>query len=310
MNTLYLKYAVEVEKAGSITQAANNLFVSQPNLSKAVHELEESLGMPVFKRTSKGIVPTLKGSLFLKQARIILAQIENLEQFCKEGEEGRRAFAAAIPRESYIAKAAADFIAEAGPDERTEIRVFEADSIAIISGVAEGAFNLGIIRYDTAYEKYFLDLCEHRGLSCDMVWEFSPLAVMPKSHPLACNDKVTAVFLEPYTEIKFGDIQIPFIGEEKQTNSPPRAAKIIYINNRCSLYEILARVPDAYTLTSPLPEDYAASLGLVQRVCADIGRVYRDALVCTKDYSFSPLDKKFIDSLSRAKNQVAFTKYH
>ena len=54
MNTVLLQYAVEVEKTGSITQAAGNLYMDQPNLSKAIKTLEESLGAPIFKRTPKG----------------------------------------------------------------------------------------------------------------------------------------------------------------------------------------------------------------------------------------------------------------
>ena len=45
MNLLHLKYAVEIEKTGSITKAANNLFMGQPNLSKAIKELEYSAGL-------------------------------------------------------------------------------------------------------------------------------------------------------------------------------------------------------------------------------------------------------------------------
>ena len=41
MNTLHFKYAVEVEKTRSITQAADNLYMAQPNLSKAIRELED-----------------------------------------------------------------------------------------------------------------------------------------------------------------------------------------------------------------------------------------------------------------------------
>ena len=52
MNILHLKYAVEVEKTSSLNKAAENLFVSQPNLSRAVKELEESLGITIFRRTS------------------------------------------------------------------------------------------------------------------------------------------------------------------------------------------------------------------------------------------------------------------
>ena len=47
MNTLHLKYAVEVERTGSITQAAENLYMGQPNLSKAIMELEETLGFQI-----------------------------------------------------------------------------------------------------------------------------------------------------------------------------------------------------------------------------------------------------------------------
>ena len=63
-NILHLKYAVEVEKTGSISKAAENLYIAQPHLSKAIRELEGSLGAAIFNRTSKGVVPTKKGEGF------------------------------------------------------------------------------------------------------------------------------------------------------------------------------------------------------------------------------------------------------
>ena len=72
MNTLHFKYAVEVEQTRSITQAAENLYMAQPNLSKAIRELEENLGFTVFERTSRGVVPTRRGVEFLKLARGVL----------------------------------------------------------------------------------------------------------------------------------------------------------------------------------------------------------------------------------------------
>ena len=56
LNTLHFKYAIEVERTGSITQAAENLFMGQPNLSKAIMELEETLGFQIFQRTPKGVI--------------------------------------------------------------------------------------------------------------------------------------------------------------------------------------------------------------------------------------------------------------
>ena len=55
MNIQYLKYAIEVEKNKSISKAAKNLYMGQPNLSRAIKELEDSLGIIIFERKSKGI---------------------------------------------------------------------------------------------------------------------------------------------------------------------------------------------------------------------------------------------------------------
>ena len=83
MNTQHFKYALEVEKTGSITKAAENLFMGQPNLSKSIKELEDTLGIEIFKRTSRGVVPTDKGQEFLRYAKNILSQIEEMQSIFK-----------------------------------------------------------------------------------------------------------------------------------------------------------------------------------------------------------------------------------
>ena len=54
MNIQYLKYAVEVARIGSISRAAEELYIAQPNLSRAIKELEKDLGITIFDRNSKG----------------------------------------------------------------------------------------------------------------------------------------------------------------------------------------------------------------------------------------------------------------
>ena len=75
MNLQHLKYMVEVERVGSITKAAANLFMGQPNLSKAIKEVENEIGITVFKRSAKGVFPTEKGAEFLEYAKTILVQM-------------------------------------------------------------------------------------------------------------------------------------------------------------------------------------------------------------------------------------------
>ena len=79
MNLTYLKYVVEVARVRSITKAAQNLYMGQPNLSKAIRELERELGITIFRRTSKGVIPTPQGEEFLGYAQGILSQLDELE---------------------------------------------------------------------------------------------------------------------------------------------------------------------------------------------------------------------------------------
>ena len=86
MNIAHLKYAVEVEKTASITKAAENLFMGQPNLSRGIKELEETLGVKIFKRTSKGIVPTPQGEEFLATPRVFWHRSKKWSRFISRKE--------------------------------------------------------------------------------------------------------------------------------------------------------------------------------------------------------------------------------
>jgi len=115
-NLLQLKYAVEVEKTGSISKAAENLYMNQPNLSKSIRELEDDIGIAIFDRTAKGVVPTEKGREFLGYARSILAQVAEMEALYKPTDDRKIRFAVCAPRASYVSHALTDLIHALGPD--------------------------------------------------------------------------------------------------------------------------------------------------------------------------------------------------
>ena len=98
MNLSYLKYAVEVEKTGSITKAAQNFYMNQPHLSKIIRELERDLGCPIFDRTSRGMVPTRRGDEFLRYAKAILAQEEQIEALCVKNSERALEVSLSVPQ--------------------------------------------------------------------------------------------------------------------------------------------------------------------------------------------------------------------
>ena len=79
MNLLHVKYAVEIAKTKSISKAAQALYTTQPNLSRAIKELEQTLGITIFERTSSGIITTPEGEEFLEHTRGIISQLDEIE---------------------------------------------------------------------------------------------------------------------------------------------------------------------------------------------------------------------------------------
>ena len=151
MNLLHLKYAVEVSKTKSISKAAENLFMGQPNLSRAIRELEESLGIVIFERSTKGISVTEAGAEFLQYARRILSQVDEVEALYREGRSKKQRFSACVPRASYISAAFSSFARHIDRGHPAEIFYKETNSMRAIRNVESGDYNLGIVRYQTSF---------------------------------------------------------------------------------------------------------------------------------------------------------------
>ena len=164
MNLLHLKYALEVERTGSITQAAESLYMGQPNLSRALKELENTYGIVIFQRTSRGVVPTERGREFLASARQVVKQVEEMERKYRPGNSDYQSFSISVPRASYISQAFSAFVAALTSAPALELDFMETNSMLAISNVLEGKTNLAIIRYQMSYENYFLRFLEDKGL--------------------------------------------------------------------------------------------------------------------------------------------------
>lgn len=76
MTLQQLKYVVTVAETGTITEAAGKLYISQPSLTNAIHELEREMQIVIFNRTNKGISLSKEGDIFLGYARQVLEQAE------------------------------------------------------------------------------------------------------------------------------------------------------------------------------------------------------------------------------------------
>ena len=75
MNITELRYLVAIMKWGSVSAAAKQLYAAQPNVSKALKNLEEEYGIRIFERSSTGMIPTEQGRHFIEQAERVLREL-------------------------------------------------------------------------------------------------------------------------------------------------------------------------------------------------------------------------------------------
>lgn len=312
MNTILLQYALEVEKTGSITQAAHNLYMDQPNLSKAIKSLEESLGAPVFKRSPKGMVPTPKGKLFLEYARTILAQLEEMEAIYKPKNTAGLQFRISIPRASYISYAFSRFASKLDDSGGMDLWLKETNFSETLDDVLGKEYRLGIVRYRQNEERFLMQLLAERDLAYMQVWEYEPLVLMSREHPLARKEWITPADLEGFVEITHGDSGVLVShSEEKQQGGGdrPGPSKRIYVFERGSQFGLLSMDAKTYMWVSPLPKELTDRFGLVQRACKGAGRPQKDLLIYHRDYHLSSLDHQFLEELEAVREALAKEEY-
>ncbi|NLM12044.1 MAG: LysR family transcriptional regulator [Clostridiaceae bacterium] len=309
MNIQHLKYAVEVYKTGSISQAAENLYMGQPNLSKTIKELETTLGISIFKRTSKGVIPTEKGEEFFVFAKKILSQYDEMISHYKQ-ENKKQSFSISVPRGSYITNAFTRFIKSLDYNKEIDINFNETSSMKAVRNIVENGYRLGIIRYNIVHERHFIDYLEENDLAYVKIFEFEHLVLMSELHPLANNNEVLYSNLDQYIEIIHGDRSIPYLSKKEKEDNRQNEKKVIRLFERGSQFDILTHIPTTYMWASPVPLETIELYKLVQRKCNVKDNIYKDVLIYPKGYKLKKIDNAFIEKLYEVKNEISQVEYY
>ena len=306
MNIQHLKYIVEVEKAGSISKAAENLYMGQPNLSKAIKELELALNISIFRRTSKGTELTHKGREFLRYAKNILTQYEEMEALGSEREQLKQELRMSVPRASYVVSSFTDFILTLDMEKPLHADFFETNALQAIRNVADGLSDFGMIRCREEYQEYFHSMLKGCSLDWRDMLHFSYQLIMQQNHPLAQLEVIPYASLQPYIEIIHGDTnmaQTTFEKVETERGHTPGDKKI-YVYERGSQFDLLSRVSFTYMWVSPMPQDLLDRNGLVQRSC-DNSPAFKDILIFSHKHRFTTLEKQFLAQVERTAKAIA-----
>lgn len=305
MNILHVKYAVEISKTKSISKAAEALYTTQPNLSRAIKELEETLGIIIFKRTPSGIITTSEGEEFLQYARSIISQLEEVEQKYVNDRERRQRLSVYVPRSTYISYALVEFARQLDLKCPAEIFYKETNAAETISAVAKEDCNLGIVRYQENFDRYYKDLFNDKKLIFESIADVRYNLLMSAEHPLAEKQDIVLADLAPYVEIAHADTYVPSLplADIKKETFLESVDKRIFVFERASKFLLLHSVPVTFMWAAAIPGEILKMYGLVLRPCQDYKKDYKDMLIFRKNYQLSDLDNMFITELCEAKRK-------
>lgn len=299
MNILHMKYAVEVARTGSLSRASETLLIAQPNLSRAIRDLESDLGITIFDRSARGMTLTLEGEEFIGYASRILGQIADVEDLYKGNAKRKQRFSISVPRAGYISDAFSRFSLSLRPGG-AELFYKETNSDRAIRNILHSDYHLGIIRYAEQFEPYFQDMMQEKELEGTLVARFHYVLMMREDSPLASLPEIHFSDLAPLMEIAHGDPFVPSLPMTrviKEELPEDLVSRRICVFERASQYELLARNPEAFMWVSPTPKDLLDRYGLVERSCPENTKMYRDVLIHRKGYHLTALEQRFLEEL-------------
>ncbi len=305
MNILHMKYALEVAKTGSLNRAAEKLFVAQPNLSRAIKELEQELGIKIFDRSAKGMRLTGDGEEFIRHARSITHRIDEIEQIYKHRTAPQAKFSLCSLKAGYVAEAFVQVASEL--DKRTtEAIYYETNSNRVLSSILEFDYKLGVVRCAAAHEKFYKSLFASKGLAYMPLAEISYVLVMNKNCPLAQKEHIKLQDLADYAEIVHGDPLNPneSLSVGKIENLPTYVRREFRVFDRSIQLAMLGRYTTCFMWASCLPKSFADRYDLTWRKCDDVEDGYRDFLIYRQNYQLTEADQLFLKYLKQSKNSM------
>ena len=188
-----LQYILCIARNQNITKASQKLYISQPSLSKFLHNLENSMGIKLFNRLGNKFVLTYAGERYVEYAKRILLIKKDLDDEMSDISalrDGRLNIAFPQTRCSYMAPAILPKFKMAYPN--IKINLFEESSNDLEQLLLNGIVDIAI----------FNGPVNHADLACEILGREEIVLVVSKNHPLAHCGNIIEGNKYPWIDIK------------------------------------------------------------------------------------------------------------
>lgn len=296
MTLQQLKYAITVAETGTITEAANKLYISQPSLTNAIHELEKEMNIIIFNRTNKGISISKEGEDFLGYARQVLEQAAILEDKYKGNNGGKKKFCVSTQHYSFAVNAFVDLIKKIGQDEY-DFSLRETQTYEIIEDVARMRSEIGILFLNDFNEKVITKILKSYDLEFHQLFVAKPHVFISRKHPLAQNQVITNEELEQYPYLSFeqGEHNSFYFSEE--IFSATERKKNIRVRDRATLFNLLIGL-NGYTVCSGVIDKKLNGKDIIAAPLADESDM-RIVYITHKKGRISRLGTTYLEALNK-----------
>lgn len=248
MTLQQLKYVITISKSGSMHTAADELFITQPNLSKAIKDLEAEMGITIFNRTNKGVLLTDDGTKFLSYARQVVEQANLLEDIYKNKESIKRIFAISSQHYGFVVNAFVKLVETLGKDIY-EFSLRECKTYDVINDVKDGRSELGVIYFSRFNSEIMKKVISANGLSYEFLFEAKPHVLLSKNHPLASKERLTLDDLDAYPRLSYDQGLNNSFYYSEEPHALESVSKAIVVSDRATLFNILIGL-NGYTISS------------------------------------------------------------
>ncbi|MFR9167537.1 MAG: LysR family transcriptional regulator [Gordonibacter urolithinfaciens] len=291
MTLQQLRYLIAIAEYGSINAAAQNLYASQSNLSTAIKELEQELGITVFTRSNRGVTLTNDGTELLGYAHQVIEQADMLERRYATGTDKHLGWP--CPR-STTRSACRRSVVEQCEGDDYEFILRESSTGEIIDDVRTFRSEVGVLYTDGFNRRVLQKAFADADVAYAPLFDAHVHVFVGEHHPLAGAQLLAPEDLEPFPRYSFeqGTANSFYYSEEPLSYLPH--ARNIRISDRGTLTNLLTS-HNGYTLsTGVLSAEMQSGIASIP---LDVDERMQVGYIMHNERRPSPLLLRYIDEL-------------
>ena len=238
MTLTQLRYAITISETGSFNKAAQILYVSQPSLSNAIHDLEDEFSITIFHRSGRGISLTNEGVEFITYARQVYHQYESLlDKFGKNGNLKKK-FGVSTQHYSFATKSFVEMVKKFNTAEY-DFAIRETKTREVIDDVSTQKSEIGILYLSNFNKNMILKMLNSADLEFHHLINCQIYVYIYKDHPLAKKEIITFDDLKDSPNLSFeqGDNSSFYFSEEIYANKEYQ--RMVKVNDRATMLNMM-----------------------------------------------------------------------